>query len=101
MMCVCVCVCFEGVEERPIYSSRGRFPTNAHMEGNQVPWQPLLLEVHLDRNQARFGRPRGSVDLGGRPTHLAASRPDLLLDGIFFDPYPYPLVHLVWRPRIL
>ena len=53
------CVCVEGVEERPIYGSRGRFPTNAHMEGGQVPWQPLLLEVHLDGNQARFGRPRG------------------------------------------
>ena len=93
MKCVCVCVCvcvLRGVEERPIYSSRSRFPANAHMEGDQVPWQPLLLEVHLDENQARFGRP-----------HLAASRPDLLLDGIFFDPYPYPLVHLVWRPRFL
>jgi len=33
--------------------------------------QPLLLEVHLDGNQARFGRP-----------HLVASRPDLLLDGM-------------------
>ena len=65
MKCVCVCVCvLRGVEERPIYSSRGRFPANAHMEGDQVPWQPLLLEVHLDRNQARFGRP-----------HLAGPRP--------------------------
>ena len=60
------CVCVEGVEERPIYSSRGRFPANTHVEGDQVPWQPLLLqvpwqplllEVHLDGNQARFGRP--------------------------------------------
>ena len=56
------------------------FTANAHMEGDQVPWQPLLLEVHLGGNQARLGRP-----------HLAASQPDLLLDGIFFDPYPYPL----------
>ena len=46
-------VCVEGGGGRgPIYSSRGRFPANAHMEGDQVPWQPLLLEVHLDRNQA-------------------------------------------------
>ena len=93
MKCVCVCVCvcvFRGVEERPIYSSRGQFPTNAYMEGDQVPWQPLLLEVHLDGSQARFGRP-----------HLAASRPDLQLDGIFFDPYPYPLVHFASRPRFL
>jgi hypothetical protein len=51
-----------GVEERPIYSSRGRFPPNAHMEGDQVPWQLLLLEVHLDGRQARFGRPQGSAD---------------------------------------
>ena len=65
MKCVCV---LRGVEERPIYSSRGWFPTNAHMEGDQVPWQPLLLKVHLDGNQARFGRPRRSADPGGRPT---------------------------------
>ena len=38
------------------------FTANAHMEGDQVPWQPLLLEMHLDRNQARFDRPRGSAD---------------------------------------
>ena len=48
------------------------------MEGDQVPWQPLLLEVHLDGNQARFGRP-----------HLAASRPDLLLGSA--DPTWQPL----------
>ena len=80
MKCVCVCV-LRGVERGSIYSSRGRFPANAHMEGDQVPWQPLLLEVRLDGNQT--------------------SRPDLLLDGIFFDPYPSPLVHLAWRPRFL
>jgi hypothetical protein len=54
MSCVCV---LRGVEERPIYSSRGRFPPNARMEDDQVPWQLLLLEMHLDRSQARFGRP--------------------------------------------
>ena len=53
-----VCV-LRGVERGPIYSSRGRFPANAHMEGDQMPWQLLLLEVHLDGNQARFSRPRG------------------------------------------
>ena len=50
------------------------------MEGDQVPWQPLLLEVHLDGNQAMFGRP-----------HLAASRPDLLLDG-----YSLILILILW-----
>ena len=69
MKCVCVCVCVEGVERDPIYTSRGRFPANAHMEGDQVPWQPLLLEVLLDRNQARFGGPRGSAD---PPSNLSA-----------------------------
>ena len=54
MKCVCV---LRGVRGGPIYTSGGRFPANAHMEGDQVPWQPLLLEVHLDGNQARFGRP--------------------------------------------
>ena len=66
----CVCVCVEGGGEGPIYSSRGRFPANAHMEGDQVPWQLLLLKMHLDGNQARFGRP-----------HLAAPWPDPLLSG--------------------
>ena len=32
------------------------------MEGNQVPWQLLLLEMHLDGSQARFGRTLGSAD---------------------------------------
>ena len=64
-------VCVEGGGGRgPIYSSRGRFPANAHMEGDQVPWQPLLLEVHLDGNQARFGRPRGSADPTWQPLGL-------------------------------
>ena len=63
------CVCVEGVEERPIYSSRGWFPTNAHMEGDQVPWH-LLLKVHLEGNQARFGRPRGSADPTWQPLGL-------------------------------
>ena len=73
MKCVCVCVCvcvLRGVGRGPIYSSRGRFPANAHMEGVQVPWQLLLLEVHLDRNQARFGRPRGSADPTWAPLGL-------------------------------
>ena len=33
----CVCV-LRGVEERPIYTSGGRFPANAHMEGDQETW---------------------------------------------------------------
>ena len=60
------------------------------MEGDQVPWQLLLLEVHLDALQARFGQP-----------HLSAPRPDLLLDGLVIGSYPYPLVHFAWRPRFL
>ena len=59
-----------GVEERPIYSSIGRFPANTHMEGDHVLWQPLLLEVHLNGNQARFGRPRGSADPTWKPLGL-------------------------------
>ena len=27
-----------------------------------MPWQLLLLEVHLDGSHARFGRPQGSAD---------------------------------------
>ena len=64
-----MCV-LRGVERGPIYSSRGRFPANAHMEGDQVPWKPLLLEVHLDGNQARFGRPRGLADPTWQPLGL-------------------------------
>ena len=67
MKCVCV---LRGVERGPIYSSRGQFPANAHIEGDQVPWQLLLLEVHLDGNPSRFGRP-----------HLVAPWPDPLLSG--------------------
>ena len=26
----------------------GRFPANAYMEGDQVPWPWLLLKMHLD-----------------------------------------------------
>ena len=52
-------VCVEGGD--PIYSSRGRFPPNTHMEGDQVPWQLLLPEMHLDTLQARFGRPHLSA----------------------------------------
>ena len=47
---------------------------NAHMEGDQVPWQPILLEVHLDGNQARFGRPRGSADPTWQPLGLIVCR---------------------------
>ena len=57
----CVCVCVEGVDERPIYTSGGQFPANAHMEGDQETWGRLLLEMHLDGRPARFGRPRGSA----------------------------------------
>ena len=62
MKCVCVCVCVEGVERGPIYSSIGRFPPNARMEGDQVPWPRLLLEVHLDGSQSRFGQTPSSAD---------------------------------------
>ena len=55
-------MCVEGVEERPIYTSGGRFPANAYMEGDQVPWPRLLLEMHLDGRQGRFGRTWGPAD---------------------------------------
>ena len=61
---VCACVCIERGEGDPIYTSGGRFPANAHMEGDQETWQLLLLEVHLDGRQGRFGR------IGVRPTPL-------------------------------
>jgi len=32
-VCVCVCV-LRGVRGGPIYTSGGRFPANAHMEGD-------------------------------------------------------------------
>ena len=53
-MKLCVCV----LNERkwgPIYTVGGRFPANASMEGDQVPWPRLLLEMHLDGTVARFG----------------------------------------------
>ena len=53
---VCVCV-LRGVRWGPIYTSGGRFPANAHMEGDQETWQLLLLEVYLDGRQGRFGQP--------------------------------------------
>ena len=70
-----VCV-LRGVERGPIYSSKGRFPPNAYMECDQEPWQLLLLEMHLDTLQARFGRPPRV----GQP-HLSAIRADPLLGG--------------------
>ena len=48
----------------------GRFLANAHMEGDQVPWQPLLLEVHFDGNQARFSQPRGLANPTWQPLGL-------------------------------
>ena len=39
------------------------------MEGDQETWQ-LLLEVHLDRIVARFGRPLRSVDPTCQPFDL-------------------------------
>ena len=65
-----MCVCVEGVDEMPIYTSGGQFPANAHMEGDQVPWQLLLLEVDLDGNKARFDRPRGAADPTWQPLGL-------------------------------
>ena len=56
-----MCVCVERGVRGPIYSSRGRFPPNACMEGDQVPWPRLLLEMHLDGRLARFGRPTGAA----------------------------------------
>ena len=56
-----MCVCERGVRGGPIYTSGGRFPPNARMEGNQETWGRLLLEMHLDGRPARFGRPRGSA----------------------------------------
>ena len=57
-MCV---VYVEGVEERSIYTSGGRFRPNAYMEGDQETWQLVLLEVHLDGMPSKFGRPRESA----------------------------------------
>jgi len=56
-----VCV-LRGVERGPIYSSKGRFPLNTRMEGDQVLWPRLLLEVHLDGSQARFSRTPSLAD---------------------------------------
>ena len=50
-----------GVRGGPVYTSGGRFPPNACMEGNQETWGRLLLEMHLDGRPANFGRPRGSA----------------------------------------
>ena len=61
MKCVCV---LRRVRGGPICSSRGQFPANAYMEGDQVPWQPLLLEVHLD------GTRPGSADPTWQPLGL-------------------------------
>ena len=55
-----MCVREKG-ERGPIYTSGGRFPPNARMEGDQETLGRLLLEMHLDVLQARFGRHRGSA----------------------------------------
>ena len=74
MKCVCVCV-LRGWWRGLFILVGGQFPANAHMEGDQVPWQLLLLEMHLDGRQGKFGRTRGSADLPGDP------RPHPLLAG--------------------
>ena len=72
-------MCVEGGGGRgPIYSSRGRFPANAHMEGDQVLWQPLL-EVHLNGNQAR-----GPADPTWQPL------------GLIFCWMVYSLILILW-----
>ena len=45
-----VCVCVEGGGD-PIYNSRGRFPPNTCVEGDQETWV-RLLEMHLDGRSA-------------------------------------------------
>ena len=37
-VCVCVCVCVERGREALFILLGGRFPANAYMEGDQVPW---------------------------------------------------------------
>ena len=73
-----VCVVRGGEGRGPIYSARGRFPLKAHMEDNQVPWQLLLLEVHLAR-----ARP-GSSDSGVQPT-LGGAPPGVCSSGRLID----------------
>ena len=54
-------MCVVRGEMGPTYTSGGRFPPPAHMEGDQVPWLRLLLEMYLDGRPARCGRPVGSA----------------------------------------
>jgi len=92
MKCVCV---LRGVEGRPIYTSGGWFPANAHMEGDQVPWPWLLLEMHLDGRQGRFGRTWGSADPPSAP------RPYPPLASWQVGPCVFPYVHYAWRAHLL
>jgi len=62
-----------GVRGGPIYTSGGRFPANAHMEGDQETWQLLLLEVHLDGRQGKFSQKWGSADPPWRPSSSSSS----------------------------
>ena len=62
----CVCV---GGESGPIYSSRGRFPANARMEGDQVPWGDSSSKCTWTG-----ARPGSAAQGVGRP-HLAGPRP--------------------------
>ena len=54
-------MCVEGGEALFIALKVG-FPPTHIWKVIRCLGQLLLLEVHLDGNQARFGRPRGSAD---------------------------------------
>ena len=92
---MCVCVCMRGVRGGPIYTSGGRFPPNAHMEGNQETWADSSSKCTWTG-----GRP-GSADPGGGRPHLAASRPYPSLAGWYVGPDIFPYMHYAWRARLL
>ena len=87
-MCVCV---LRGVRGGPIDTSGGRFPPNACMEGDQETWGRLLLEMHLDGRQGRFGRTWGPADPTLAPLILLWQA-DRWVSGKAPDHLPY--VHL-------
>ena len=90
-----VCV-LRGGERGPIYTT-WRSVSRQRIYGR---WSgALAVTPPRDAPGCIAGQVRSTLWVG-RP-HLSAVRADPLLGGWFVGSYPYPLVHLAWRPHFL